>query len=83
LPRKWGKLGAKPAARRESEPVSPPTNTLVPAQRSLSSERGFGGGAPESACSLPEAKPSYELIGRLLSAKTSELNIRLRLRRAK
>ena len=38
LPRKWGKLGAKPAARRESEPpavsavelVSPPTNRARP-----------------------------------------------------
>jgi hypothetical protein len=62
LPRKWGTLGAKPAARRESEPVSPPTKSHLPAQRSSFSERGCGGGSlkfglffsvvPE-ACLLP------------------------------
>ena len=57
MPRKWGKLGAKPAARRESEPpavsavelVSPPTNHARP--RSGPHPPGGGMGAAGPRCS--------------------------------
>src|SRR3984957_9975087 len=61
LPRKWGTSGAKPAARRESEPVSPPNTSISPAQRSASSERGYGGATPMSAISsLLETEPEQK-----------------------
>ena len=55
-----------------------PNTSSSPAQRSFSSEWGFGSGAPESASLLPEAKPVHELTGQLPSEKTSQRNIRLR-----
>src|ERR1019366_7596740 len=55
-----------------------PNTSSSPAQRSFSSEWGFGGGAPESASPLPEAKPVHEPIGPLPSEKTSQRNICVR-----
>jgi hypothetical protein len=83
LPRKWGELGEEPAARREKEPVPPPTNLPRPRSGPHSPGGGSGAAAHESAPSLPEAKPAPELIGPLFSARTSEYGIRLRLRSAK
>jgi hypothetical protein len=82
LPRKWGKLGAKPAARREKERVSPPTNHPCPRSGPSSPSGGSGAAAPESAFSLSETKPADELIGPLLPAKPSVLSIHLRPYRA-
>src|ERR1019366_9336344 len=78
-----GEVGGETCGTARVRAGFAPNKSSSPAQRSFFSERGFGGGAPESASPLPKAKPMHELISPFVADITSLPRIRSRLWRAR
>src|SRR5258707_7434228 len=80
LPRKWGRLGTNPAARREEERFRPQQNSLARAAVPILLSGGAGAAAPASAPSLLGNQTSQQISRTAIANQLSVFGCGQRLR---